>query len=187
MPRAIEYPGRGGLPVAGEAAVYAPTFPGPPCRLVPQPLCLPPCGLAHSHCFLCWRPWRWSGPWVRRCRCWASTQQKPALQGGRGQKKGAAGLWTTWPSQKAATSPRCFSGMCLGPRRDPPGSVYRGRAWGCLASLMSPTQLHSCSPSGALPEPQHGWGCGPSSPHGSRVEQGPTLSTDAKWSRPCPG
>lgn len=44
------------------------------------------------HCFLCWRPWRWSGPRVRRCRCWASTQQKPALQGGRGQKKGAAGL-----------------------------------------------------------------------------------------------
>lgn len=54
--------------------------------------------------------------------------------------------------------------MCLGPRRDPPGSVYRGRAWGCLASLMPTTQPHSCLPSGALPEPQHGLGCGPSSP-----------------------
>lgn len=128
-----------------------------PATYVPQPLCLPPCGLAHSTLIFVLETLVVVRPLVRRCRCWASTQWKPALQGGRGQNKVAAGLvdHLTLP-ERAATSPQCFSGMCLGPRRDPPGSVYRGRAWGCLASLMSITQPHSCLPSRALPEPQHG-------------------------------
>lgn len=185
--------------MAGEAAVYAPTFPGPPCRVVPQPYVCPRVVWPTLHCFLCWRPWRWSGPWVRRCRCWASTQQKPALQGGRGQKKGAAGLVDHLALPESCNQSPVFLRDVPGAEKGPTRVCLQRQGVGLLGFSNVPTQPHSCSPSGALPEPQHGWGCGPSSPWiQSRARscperrcvvtrEGMAASATAKWPRPCPG
>jgi hypothetical protein len=51
MPRAIDCLGRGGLPVAGRLLSMHPHSQDHPATYVPQPLCLPPCGLAHSTLF----------------------------------------------------------------------------------------------------------------------------------------
>lgn len=165
--------------MAGEAAVYAPTFPGPPCHLCPPAIMSAP---------------MWSGPlYIVFCA--------EDLGGGQALGSGAAGAgpqpsrsllcreggdriklqlawWITWPPRKSCNQSPVFL-------RDVPGAE-KGPTRVCLqrqgVGLLGFSNVHHPAPFllafRSSPRATAWLGLLDLLPHGSRVALGPALSTD---------